>query len=324
MKAKLMFASVLLVLLFAAVIAAMAQSDPQQTLSQYVSDLQKNPADTALREKIIALALSMNPPPVIPEAAREHYVTATTIVENGKSNDDFKQAEAQYQEALLPAPWWGGAYKKLAVTQKLLGEYDRAAASLNLYILTKPADARDAQDEIYKVRALGQLKEGHKDLAQNQVAQCQQEITAINDAYKKGKGGAIQHGKEAVEACSYTTPVFQASLCALLGGLYAEAKDWDDAYKYVQESAKLDPVADGYVADRYDLLGEILGERGDKEGDCQYSRKGCNAGGKEGCDALKYDSCNPSANPDWIVYRGKKIPQKVTPRLLQLVEQSRH
>jgi hypothetical protein len=54
---------------------------------------------------------------------------------------------------LLAAPWWADAYKKQALAQEAAGRYDDAIASLKLYLLTQPADARDAQDEIYKLKA---------------------------------------------------------------------------------------------------------------------------------------------------------------------------
>ena len=47
-----------------------AQSaNPQQILTQYVSDLQKNPNDYALREKIIRHVQTMKPVPAVPEEA---------------------------------------------------------------------------------------------------------------------------------------------------------------------------------------------------------------------------------------------------------------
>ncbi len=136
---------------------AQAQSTtPQQTLQQYVADLQRNPNDTALREKIIKLAQTMKPAPTIPESAREHYVMGTTFVEAAKDNSGYEDAIKHYQAALLAAPWWAEAYKKQAIAQKAAAHYDDAIASLNLYLLTQPADARDAQDEIYKLKALKQ------------------------------------------------------------------------------------------------------------------------------------------------------------------------
>jgi len=129
---------------------------PQQTFQQYVADLQGSPNDTALRGKIIALAQTMNPPPAIPEEAREHYVMAATFMESAKDATGFGRAVEQYKAALLVAPWWADAYGKLAIAQKAAAQFDDAIASLNLYLLTQPADARDAQDEIYKLKALKQ------------------------------------------------------------------------------------------------------------------------------------------------------------------------
>jgi hypothetical protein len=138
-------------------IAFVALSYPQSqqvTLNQYVSDLQKNPNDNALREKIIRHVQGMKQKPSIPEEAREHYVMAVTFVEKAKDNSGYERAIEQYKAALLTAPWWADAYKKQAIVQKATARYDDAITSLNLYILTQPADVRDAQDEIYKLKAL--------------------------------------------------------------------------------------------------------------------------------------------------------------------------
>lgn len=153
---RLCSAALLALGLMAASISPAQAQTAQETLSQYVSDLQKNPADTALREKIINHVQTMKKKPVIPEAAREHFVMAATFVEQAKDNSGYERAIDQYKAALLAAPWWADAYKKLAIIQKTAAHYDDAIASLRLYLLTQPADARDAQDEIYKLKALGQ------------------------------------------------------------------------------------------------------------------------------------------------------------------------
>jgi hypothetical protein len=111
---------------------------------------------------------------------------ATTFAEKAKSdterakndsdlklaNAGFERAVAEYKAALLVAPWWADAYKKLAIAQKAAAQYDDAMASLNLYLLTQPADARDAQDEIYKLRA---LKQSAVDDQANQARRQQEE-----------------------------------------------------------------------------------------------------------------------------------------------------
>lgn len=52
------------------------------TLKQYVADLQKNPGDDALREKIIKLALTLNPKPALPDEAITHEGAAEYAFKN--------------------------------------------------------------------------------------------------------------------------------------------------------------------------------------------------------------------------------------------------
>jgi tetratricopeptide (TPR) repeat protein len=134
------------------------QQQAKQQFQQTLQQLQANPNDAA-REQIIKLAQAMKTPPVIPEQAREHYIMAQTFMERATENSGFVSAVEQYKAALLVAPWWANAYKKLAIAQKAANQYDDAIASLNLYLLTQPADARDAQDEIYKLKADKELAE---------------------------------------------------------------------------------------------------------------------------------------------------------------------
>jgi len=76
---------VVLVLLVISVFVSYAQA-PQQTLTQYISDLQKNPNDYALREKIINHVQTMRPVPKTSEQAAIH------------------------ERALLVAPWLATFY----------------------------------------------------------------------------------------------------------------------------------------------------------------------------------------------------------------------
>ncbi|MGD0295244.1 MAG: acyl carrier protein [Terracidiphilus sp.] len=171
----ILFALMLIALSCAVVVLARAQTarpsaparpqagagtqSPQARLKQYVADLQNNPDDTELRGKIIALAWTMKPPPAIPDEAHGHYVTAANFVVAANDNSGFEQAIGEYKATLLAAPWWADAYKKLAMVQKAADHYDEAIASLNLYLLTQPADAHDTQYEISKLKTLKQAEE---------------------------------------------------------------------------------------------------------------------------------------------------------------------
>ncbi|MFH1075774.1 MAG: hypothetical protein V1753_02880 [Pseudomonadota bacterium] len=131
-----------------------AQS-PQETLSQYISDLQKNPNDYAIRVKIIKHVLTMSPAPAVPEEARRHYVMARTQFGDAKNAQEYGSAIDEFNSALLVAPWWQEAYLKLSIALKAAGRYDEAIAATRLFIATNPGEemARKAQDEIYILEA---------------------------------------------------------------------------------------------------------------------------------------------------------------------------
>ncbi len=155
MKAGTLATGIALLLLLVAIVVSMqAQSlAPQQTLDQFVASLQQNPGDTALREKIIAIALAMNPPPEVPAEAKRHMSRGVAAVEDAKTPDDFKDACNEFQQATSLAPWLGNAYRNLAIAQDKAGMYNQSLASLRLYLLTKPSavDADWAEDLKSKV-----------------------------------------------------------------------------------------------------------------------------------------------------------------------------
>ena len=130
---------------------ANGQIGPREQLQQYVAELQKNLNDHALREKIIKLALTLEPRPAVPEEARRHFVRGNTALKNAKDASDYDRAIARYNEALLLAPWWPEPYFNLAKALELRERYDDAIAALKLYVLAAPQgeDARAAQDMIY-------------------------------------------------------------------------------------------------------------------------------------------------------------------------------
>ena len=85
-KYKLMFnyklifyilTSIILIAVLPQDISAQSKTD---SLKQYVVELQKNPDHNTIREKIIALALSMNPAPVIPEDLERYRDTPWFVI----------------------------------------------------------------------------------------------------------------------------------------------------------------------------------------------------------------------------------------------------
>ena len=128
-------------------------------LNQYVADLQKNPGDYALREKIIKHTQAMKQKPAIPEEARRHYVIAKTLSDEAKKVEDFNEAIAEFRGALLVAPWWAEANRDFGLTLEAAQRYDEAIAYIKLYMATQPGSERTraAQDEIYKIEAKKKL-----------------------------------------------------------------------------------------------------------------------------------------------------------------------
>lgn len=145
-----------LIVLAVAFLPLFAQAQtPQQTLTQYISDLQKSPHNNTLRERIIRHVQTMRPAPAIPEEARRYFVKGTTLQKGAKDIGGYGLAVNAYNEALLLAPWWPEAYYNLSLALEQSGRFDDAAGALKLYLLTNPApqDARAAQDRIYALEA---------------------------------------------------------------------------------------------------------------------------------------------------------------------------
>jgi len=163
MKRISLAAVILSVLIFAFMANAQAQSK-QQTLNQYIADLQKNPNDNVLREKIIKHVQDMTPSPAIPEEARRHYVMAMTYYKDSKKVEDYNASIEEFKRALLIAPWWPDANRDLGLAFRGAQRYDDAVAALKLYIATNPGKdkARATQDEIYRIEAKKKELQGKK------------------------------------------------------------------------------------------------------------------------------------------------------------------
>lgn len=138
-------------ILFALTASAYAQS-PNEQLKQMVEQLQKDPWNSTLREKIIMIA---KPAPEIPEEARRSFIIGEALFKQAKTLRPAYEAASAFQTAATLAPWWSDAYWNLAVAQQFAGQYVSAKESLRLYLLTNPgaADRRAAQDRIYAIEA---------------------------------------------------------------------------------------------------------------------------------------------------------------------------
>jgi len=104
---------------------ASAQS-PREQFQQMVEQLQKNPGDTALREKIIKLAQEIKPAPAVPDAAVEYEGRAQFAFNNAKSNADLLAAAREYEKAVANAPWVSGYYTDLCTIYEKANKFENA------------------------------------------------------------------------------------------------------------------------------------------------------------------------------------------------------
>ncbi|MBI2399637.1 MAG: hypothetical protein HYV23_01000, partial [Deltaproteobacteria bacterium] len=70
--------------LFALAASAYAQS-PHEQFNQMVEQLQKDPWNTTIREKIIKTATTLEPAPEIPEEARRSFIIGEALFKQAKS-----------------------------------------------------------------------------------------------------------------------------------------------------------------------------------------------------------------------------------------------
>jgi tetratricopeptide (TPR) repeat protein len=124
----------------------------EQQLAQTMQKFAADPSDAA-RIEILKMVQASKLQPDPSEEAHGHYVTAVALMNAADDNTGYEQrAIEEFNKALLAAPWWGEAYKRLAAAQTAVGQFEGACTSLNYYLLTQPADARAVQDEIYSLK----------------------------------------------------------------------------------------------------------------------------------------------------------------------------
>ena len=167
MKLKMSFVCLLFFAAFLASFSAHAQSaNPQETLNQYIADLQKNPNDNALREKIIKHVQEMKPAPKVPEEVATHEGAAEYAFKNAKTDADFADAAREYEKALLAAPWGSADYFNCGVAYESAKQFDAAIRNFNLYLIAAP----DAQDANAVRKRIGGLKYAMDKAMQDQKA----------------------------------------------------------------------------------------------------------------------------------------------------------
>ncbi len=142
---------------------------------QMVEQLQKTPNDNTLREKIIILATSIKPAPVIPEEAREPFVMGATVLKKASDPAGATKSIDLFTQALNIAPWFADAYYNRAIAREAAGQFDSAIDDLKLYLGFKLTEneRREAQDKMYALKAEAQLASAKK-AEQDKIASAEQ------------------------------------------------------------------------------------------------------------------------------------------------------
>ena len=184
-QASRIVSAIVVLLLGLSVSISQAQS-PQQTLNQYISDLQNNPNDYALREKIIKHVQTMKPAPAIPRDAERFMNRGAAAAKSAKDANDFKDAVVEFEKATLAAPWMANAYYNLGVAQDKAGMYSNAIRSLKLYLVAAP-NAPDAKNVEKLIDEIEYRQEKVAKEPSRQAAPVSQQ-TAFEDLLKKING----------------------------------------------------------------------------------------------------------------------------------------
>ena len=126
-----------------------------EMFDQYVADLQKNPGDKALREKIIKAAQAMKPAPAVPEEAERNMARGVVFFTKATDNAGYHKAIVEFEAATNAAPWLDKAYYNLGVAQEKAGMFKEAIKNLKLYLLADPnaKNAREVRNQIYMLEA---------------------------------------------------------------------------------------------------------------------------------------------------------------------------
>jgi tetratricopeptide (TPR) repeat protein len=149
-------ARVALVLVFTGSMLCNAQSpqvSPREQLTQYIADLQRTPNDDALREKIIKLALTLDPKPIAPAEVDELAGRGKYILDHASSDTDFAAAADAFAKASLLAPWIPDYYFDQASLLEKAKRYPDAVKNYELYLMAAP-NAQDAKGVREKIGGL--------------------------------------------------------------------------------------------------------------------------------------------------------------------------
>ena len=152
--------------LFVVGVVGRAQTGPQyDELQKEIADLQRNPADDTLREKIIKLALTLDPKPKVPDEALEAFGAAKYAFKGATSEKDYLAAAENFGKAALLAPWVPEYYFNEGASYEKAKRFDEAIKAFKFYLLAAP-NAEDANAVRERIGGLRYQKQKSAEEAQ--------------------------------------------------------------------------------------------------------------------------------------------------------------
>ncbi len=137
------------------IISPAIASSPKTQLKQYVSDLQNDPNNQELREKIIKFVLSMNTKPNLSDEFVIQKGKAFHAMKSAQNPEDFKNAANEFEKASLLAPWRADIYYNMGLADQAAGMADEAVQSFKLYLVAKP----HANDRAAVLEKIGEVED---------------------------------------------------------------------------------------------------------------------------------------------------------------------
>lgn len=180
-------------------LAAEQAGQLRQALDDYIAALQGLPeptpaeADRRLRERIIRVALKLDPPPATPAEVQQQITAGESASKSAQVPKEFQAAVSEFRSALRTAPWLGIGYFDLGELQEKMRDYPAAVRSFELYLLAVPSakDADSIQKRITELRGRfpAMYLQTHSIFTQS----------ALRPAWAMGSGGELSVSNSSIQ-----------------------------------------------------------------------------------------------------------------------------
>lgn len=191
-----------------------AFAQTQAELSQMVAELKTNPNDNALRERIIKLAPTVKPAPVISDEAIRFEGRGQAAFADAKSEADYVAAAQEYEKAVAADPWVKIYYSHLCTIYEKAGKLGDAKRHCGYYLigLTDPTQMIEVKRRIagfeFRIEKAATANVEAENAAQAARATAAADAAAVLAAEKrKGQGAEALNklrGQWYGKFCDYT------------------------------------------------------------------------------------------------------------------------